>query len=239
VRKAFSGASLRIMEAAGKGMETLLEGVRAFRENYFKRERGLFESLAERQEPQALFITCSDSRIDPNLLTQTRPGEIFVMRNAGNIVPSYDALSGGESATIEYAVAVLKVSDIIVCGHSNCGAMKALINRESLAGLPAVASWLAHAGQAHGTLFESGAQTDDANLLDRLIEKNVLIQLENLRTHPAVACGIAEGSLRLHGWVYRIHAGDVLMHDPARSKFIPALEQIEAARRGGAHTGAS
>jgi len=203
-------------------MEILLKGVEAFHEHYYQSRREMFETLAESQHPVALFVTCSDSRIDPNLLTQTKPGELFVLRNAGNIIPPYGASGGGECATVEYAVNALNIRDIIVCGHTNCGAMKALRQRELTEGLPAVAEWLAYAETA---LIEEGAAEthgDEASQLESLIEKNVLAQLANLRTHPAVAAHLAAGGLRLHGWVYRIRHGVVAVHDPTQSRFVTA-----------------
>ena len=131
-------------------MQKLIEGTRHFQHTIFDTQKALFEQLSQGQQPLALFITCSDSRIDPNLLTQTQPGELFVIRNAGNIVPTYGAASGGEAGTIEYAVAALKVKDIIVCGHSFCGAMNGLLHPETLGALPAVQDWLRHAEQRLG-----------------------------------------------------------------------------------------
>lgn len=214
-------------------MRTLLEGVSAFHEKYYKTKRELFERLAEGQQPAALFITCSDSRIDPNLLTQTEPGEIFVLRNAGNIVPPYAAVGGGEHATVEYAVAALNVREVVVCGHTNCGAMKAVLRRESVSGLPAVAAWLRHAEALPVKVCGDQTEFEETKLLDALIERNVLDQLENLRTHPAVAARLAEGTLRLHGWVYRIAEGDVTVYDPALSRFVPALTGAPAGQAGG------
>lgn len=214
-------------------MSTLLEGVRAFRENYYETKRELFERLAEWQQPVALFITCSDSRIDPNLLTQTGPGEIFVLRNAGNIVPPYDAAAvGGEQATIEYAVAALNVKEVIVCGHTNCGAMKAVLRREGLSGLPAVAAWLRHAEPLPGRVREERAAASEAELLDAVIERNVLEQLENLRTHPAVAARLADERLSLHGWVYRIAEGEVAVYDAEHSRFVTAQAGGRADQEG-------
>lgn len=205
-------------------MKTLLNGVKLFHERYYEQQRELFARLSKGQQPIALFITCSDSRIDPNLLTQTRPGDLFVLRNAGNIVPPYGA-GGGESATIEYAVAALNITDIVVCGHSNCGAMKAVLRRESVTGLPAVAEWLRHAASINESAEGERPGLDETEQLDRLIEKNVLAQLENLRTHPAVASSLDEGRLRLHGWVYRIGQGDVAVHSYSLGQFISALGQ--------------
>lgn len=220
-------------------MRTLLEGVGAFHEKYYRARRELFERLAAGQQPVALFITCSDSRIDPNLLTQTGPGELFVLRNAGNIVPPYAAGVGGECATIEYAVAALNVKEVVVCGHSHCGAMKALLQRESVSGLPAVASWLRHAEQLPCKVRGERGGAGETELLDALVERNVLDQLENLRTHPAVAARLADETLRLQGWVYRIAEGDVAVYDSAHARFVPALTPQPATRGDGRQSHAS
>ena len=119
-------------------MQRLVDGVQRFQTNVFSAQRHLFERLAEGQNPLALFITCSDSRINPNLITQTEPGELFILRNAGNIVPPYGASRGGEEGSIEYAVSVLGVEDIIVCGHSHCGAMSALLDPAPRAHVPEI-----------------------------------------------------------------------------------------------------
>src|SRR5262249_33214059 len=142
-------------------MERILEGVRRFRETVFHEQRLLFERLARQQAPQALFITCSDSRVNPNLITQTEPGELFILRNAGNIVPPHGTSGGGEAATIEYAVSVLKVANIIVCGHSNCGAMHALLYDEKARDLPAVRAWFGHAEATRRIMTENHAGLGD------------------------------------------------------------------------------
>src|SRR5215469_7034592 len=126
-------------------MQKLIQGIHQFQQESFRPLQGLFEQLSKGQNPETLFITCSDSRIDPNLLTRSKPGDLFILRNAGNIVPPHPAASGGEAATIEFAVAALGVKDVIICGHSHCGAMKGLLEPETIAPLPAVASWLSHA----------------------------------------------------------------------------------------------
>src|SRR3989338_7292856 len=126
-------------------MEKLIRGIHTFQHDYFTSQQELFERLAKGQAPETLFITCSDSRINPNLLTQTQPGELFIIRNAGNIVPAHGSGVSGEGATIEYAVAALGVKDIIICGHSHCGAMAGLLAPESLADLPQMRNWLQHA----------------------------------------------------------------------------------------------
>ena len=205
-------------------MQKLVQGIHHFQANIFRSQRELFERLANEQHPEALFITCSDSRINPNLLTQTDPGDLFILRNAGNVIPPYGAANGGEGATIEFAVAALDVQDIIVCGHSGCGAMKALLNPESLRDMPAVAAWLGHAEATRRIIREKYTNLDDGPLLTATTEENVLVQLENLRTHPAVAAGLSRGRLKLHGWVYKIDTGQVFAFDPERGQFVPITE---------------
>ena len=204
-------------------MKKIIKGVQQFQRDSFRARHSLFQKLASGQQPIALFITCSDSRIDPNLLTHTEPGELFVLRNAGNIVPPYGSVRGGEAATIEYAVNVLKVEDIIICGHSHCGAMAGRLAPESLGGLPAVRDWLIHAedppaGVPQG--FGRGAD-DDSDPLIRAVQKNVCVQLEHLRTHPAVATALARNELNPHGWVYQSETGKVSTVDPAKERFVP------------------
>ena len=168
-------------------MDELLAGVARFQAEVFPKERQRFALLANSQAPRALFITCADSRVQPNLITQTEPGELFICRDIGNIVPPYGAVYGGVSATIEYAVSVLDIGHIVVCGHSDCGAMRALVHREKLAGLPSVEAWLQQAEAARRTVAATHPEAEGEELLDLLIEQNVVTQLANLRTHPAVA----------------------------------------------------
>ncbi|RMF44484.1 MAG: carbonic anhydrase [Planctomycetota bacterium] len=203
-------------------MQKLVDGIHQFQTTIFSNQRELFERLAQGQQPLALFITCSDSRIDPSLLTQTEPGELFIMRNAGNIVPAYGTIFGGEAATIEFAVSVLNVKDIILCGHSHCGAMSGLLHPEKLEGLPAVKQWLTHA-ESTGRIIHENYQhiTDETARLTATVEENVLVQLENLRTHPSVAAALARGELKLHGWVYKFETGQVFGYDAAENQFVP------------------
>jgi carbonic anhydrase len=181
----------------------------------------LFERLAEGQKPDALFITCSDSRINPNLITQSEPGELFIIRNAGNLVPPYGAANGGEGATIEFAVVGLGIEHIIVCGHSHCGAMKGLLHPESLTEMPLVAAWLGHAEATRRIAQQKYADRSAEALLNVTTQENVLVQLENLRTYPAVAAGVAGGQLKLHAWVYKIETGQVFAFDPEQGQFVP------------------
>lgn len=205
-------------------MQKLVQGIHHFQANLFSSQRELFERLADGQNPEVLFITCSDSRINPNLITQTDPGDLFIIRNAGNIVPPYGAANGGEGATIEFAVVGLGIRDIIVCGHSHCGAMKGLLHPETLTNLPAMAAWLSHAEATRRIVREKYADRSGTALLTTAVEENVLVQLENLRTHPAVAAGLARGRLKLHGWVYKIETGEVFAYDPERGQFVPVAE---------------
>lgn len=205
-------------------MQHLIEGLHQFQENYVAPRREFFRRLSEGQKPEALFITCSDSRVNPNLITQTEPGELFIVRNAGNIVPPYGAANGGEGAAIEYAVGVLNVTDIIVCGHSHCGAMDALLNLEKTADLPQVAAWLSHAESTRRIIKENYQHLTGSALLTATVEENVLVQLESLRTHPLVAARLGAGKLQLHGWVYKIDTGEVFGYDPVQSQFLSLLE---------------
>jgi carbonic anhydrase len=207
-------------------MQKLIEGIHQFRTEDFRPLQGLFEQLAKGQSPETLFITCSDSRIDPNLLTRSQPGDLFILRNAGNIVPPHGAGNGGEAATIEFAVAGLGVRDIIICGHSHCGAMKGILRPESVASLPSVAAWLSHAETTRRIVLDNYAHLEGDRLVTATVEENVLVQLENLRTLPAVASRLVRGDLHLHGWVYKIETGEVFAYDMGSSQFVP-LAQYE------------
>ena len=205
-------------------MQKLIHGIHKFQQTDLRPLQGLFEELAKGQNPEPLFITCSDSRIDPNLLTRSRPGDLFILRNAGNIVPPHGVLGGGEAATIEFAVAGLGVRDIILCGHSHCGAMKAVLEPERVESLPAVARWLVHAESTRRIVRENYLHLDGERLITAAVEENVLVQLENLRTLPAVAARLVRGDLHLHGWVYKIETGEVFAYDFASGQFVPLAE---------------
>ncbi|MBY0547576.1 MAG: carbonic anhydrase [Candidatus Obscuribacterales bacterium] len=203
-------------------MEKLLAGVHHFQDEIFSDHKILFEHLSSHgQRPETLFITCADSRINPNLLTQTGPGELFILRNAGNIIPPYTATGGGEAATIEFAIATLNIRDIIICGHSHCGAMKGLLHPEGLEeNLPAVASWLKNCESVRRILKENyPGETDEKKLMNIATQENVLVQLEHLRTHPTVMARIQRKQLKVHGWIYKIETGDVFMYDRESGQF--------------------
>jgi carbonic anhydrase len=207
-------------------MQKLVHGIHHFQRNVLGERQELFDRLANGQQPLALFITCSDSRIDPTMLTQTEPGELFILRTAGNIVPAYGAVAGGEAASIEYAVSVLKVSDVIVCGHSLCGAISALLNPEQLENLPAVAALLRHAEATRRIILENYSHIEEPRArLMAAIEENVLVQIENLRTHPSVAAALSRGDLRLHGWVYKFQTGEVFAYHADQQQYLPLSDQ--------------
>lgn len=208
-------------------MKRLIEGALRFQGEVYPAHRELFRELATGQQPEALLITCSDSRVVPDLIVQAKPGDMFICRNAGNIAPSYGDSSGGVSATIEYAVLVLNVRHIIVCGHSDCGAMKAVLHPEAVSGMPNVEKWLRHAERAGAVVRENHAHLTDRDLLNAVIEENVLAQLDNLRTHPSVAARLKSGALDLHGWVYDIESGVIRTFTPDRQSFI-SLNMIVA-----------
>ena len=205
-------------------MKKLVTGFQRFRDHVFEEHRELFHQLASGQAPQALFITCSDSRIQPNLLTQTEPGDLFVVRNAGNIIPPYSPQGCSEAGTVEYAVEVLGVADIVVCGHSHCGAMKALLDPEPPKGMPAVTAWLGHAEPTRRVMQTVYAERPADERLNVAIQENVLQQMVNLRTHPSVAAHLAAGKLRLHAWVYKITTGEIFAYDPETGQFRPLVE---------------
>jgi carbonic anhydrase len=204
-------------------MDRILAGVSRFQNEVYPEEQDLFRSIAHAQQPRALFITCSDSRIDPNLITQTVPGELFLCRDVGNIVPAYGN-PGGVSATIEYAVAVLKVAHVIICGHSDCGAMRAALHPENMVDLPSVASWIRNADAARRVVLARNPGASDEELWRALIVQNVISQLVNLRTHPAVAVRLATGELQIHGWLYDIPSGDVQVWDEPGARWVRAAE---------------
>ena len=203
-------------------MQKLVEGIHQFQQDIFSTKQQLFETLVEGQHPLALFITCSDSRIDPSLLTQTEPGELFIMRNAGNIVPPHGTISGGEAATIEFAVRALGVKDIVICGHSHCGAMSGVLYPDKLDDLPAVRDWLAYADSTQRIMQENYEHISDSTArLTATVEENVLVQLEHLRTHPSVAAALGRKEINLHAWVYKFETGQVFAYEPNSGQYVP------------------
>jgi carbonic anhydrase len=208
-------------------MRKLVSGYKKFREEVYPNHKEDFARLAKFQNPSTLFISCSDSRVDPTLLTQSKPGEIFICRNAGNIVPAHGDQHGGVSATIEYAVNVLEIQDIIVCGHSDCGVMRGLLHPERLVKLTSVTHWLQHGARARAVVDEiCGEDHSDLEKILQLTRQNVLAQMDNLRTHPCVAAATVKRGLQIHGWIYQIEQGEIHAWCRHRLKFVP-LESVE------------
>ena len=209
-------------------MPSFAAGVVKFQQEVYPQKRDLFEKLSKGQSPEALFITCSDSRIETAMITQTDPGELFIVRNAGNIVPPHTTNTGGTTASIEFATAALKVPHIVVCGHTECGAMKGAMNPAGLDALPHVREWLGFSKAAVDIVNALGEGKNEEAKLKMLLEQNVILQLQHLKTHPAVATRLAKGDLCLHGWVYDIKTGDVEAYDEDAKKFVPVAEKYAA-----------
>ncbi|WP_426996841.1 carbonic anhydrase [Pseudarthrobacter sp. N5] len=208
-------------------MQDIIEGVLKFQRDVVPGRAELFQRLATTQHPGALFVTCSDARVIPELMTQREPGDLFVIRNAGNMVPAFAPGPGGESATVEYAVAVLGVTDIVICGHSDCGAMTAISTGKCLDDVPAVAEWLRNADAAK-TVNAAGTYSSPGEKLGSLIRENVISQLANIATHPSVALAVKQGRLKLHGWVYDIETGGVETFDHTTRGFAPLSDNAYA-----------
>lgn len=210
-------------------MERLIRGLHEFQTNYFKTHREMFAQLSQGQHPRVLFITCCDSRINPHLMTQTEPGELFIMRNIGNIIPPYGATNGAEPAAIEYAIQCLGIENIIVCGHSDCGAMKGLLKLGSIEEqMPSVYNWLKHAEATRQVVKENYTKHDSAALLNVTIQENVLTQIENMRTYPVVRTKLRSGKLHIHGWIYKIETGEVYAYSPLDGQFVLLKSQFIA-----------
>jgi carbonic anhydrase len=204
-------------------LEQLKRGVRRFQTEVYPAQE--HERAAVEQRPHTLFIACADSRVNPNELTQSGIGEVFVMRNIGNMVPAYGEMLGGVSAVIEFAVRGLKVKHIVVCGHSDCGAMKALMHPESVKEMPTVASWLTNAKAALSVAETLQHKSEWRKpLLTTLTEQNVLLQMQHLKTHPSVAGAMASGELTISGWVYEIGSGEVRLARDGEQAFTPISE---------------
>ena len=206
-----------------ESMQKLIAGHIRFHREAFPERRDHFHLLAEIQAPQYLFITCSDSRIVPDLILQTEPGDIFISRSIGNVVPVSGNDVDGVTATIEYAVEVLKVKHIILCGHSDCGALKAALNRKSLEKLPKASRWLHHVEGAFTHRQPLRPEEGEHAELTSIIRGNIVAQLINLRAQPSVAKALAHNALEVHGWYYDILTGRIEQYDEQQRKFFPLL----------------
>ncbi|CAD5106694.1 carbonic anhydrase [Zestomonas carbonaria] len=213
-------ASPESHESAEQALRTIVEGFQRFRQEVFPQQAALFKKLAHEQTPRAMFITCADSRIVPELITQSAPGDLFVTRNVGNVVPPYGQMNGGVSTAIEFAVMALGVHHIIICGHSDCGAMKAVLDPQTLERMPTVKAWLRHAEVAK-TVVAENCCSSGRDTYEVLTEENVVAQLDHLRTHPSVAARLASGQLFIHGWVYDIETSEIRAYDAEEGCFLP------------------
>lgn len=204
-------------------LERLKAGIRRFQTGIYPDMAQMYQkAVSEPQEPHTFFIACADSRIDPELITQSKPGELFVLRNIGNLIPAYGEMMGGVSAVVEYAVSLLKVKHIVVCGHADCGAMKGLLAPDSVTTMPAVQNWLKNAAAAMGVAEALGEEHEDRpTLMRRVTEQNVLLQIQHLRTHPSVAAAMAREELTISGWVYEIGTAEVRIWDEGAKGFVP------------------
>jgi carbonic anhydrase len=216
-------------------VKKLIRGLDKFRQTYVSSHQELLEQLSHGQKPRVLFVSCSDSRVDPNLITNTDIGELFVIRNAGNIIPPYGAANGGEGGTIEYAIHALGIEQVVVCGHSNCGAMKGLLKLNELQkDMPLVYDWLKHAESTRRLVQETYPHYQGEELMDMLVAENVLIQIDNLKTYPIIRSRLHQGRLKIYAWIYNIETGSVLAYDARTHTYIPPegqlLEEEDAVR---------
>ncbi|MGC4053113.1 MAG: carbonic anhydrase [Paludibaculum sp.] len=201
-------------------MIDILTGLKRFQSEVYPSHRDLFAHLAENQQPRALFITCSDSRVVPNLILQAEPGDLFLIRNAGNIVPPVGSADGGGTvASIEYAVSALGITDVILCGHTNCGAMKGILHPEKVASMPNVAAWVQHAAPARREVEKLFPDVTEHERMERMVEQNVIQQVKNLLTHPFIRSRVEAGRMEIYGWVYDIRSGLVRGMDESGKEF--------------------
>jgi len=207
-------------------MKKLMEGLAEFQQHVYPRHRELFERLKKNQDPSTLFITCSDSRVVPNMILQADPGELFIIRTAGNMVPPYKAArGGGVAASIEYAVEVLGIRSIVLCAHSDCGAMKAILHPEKVAALPAVAEWVKYGELARRKFESEQPQPEGQAALDRMAQLNVIQQLKHLVAYPFIRQRVERHEVELYGWFYRIDAGQILGWDEAKGQIVEVGQQ--------------
>jgi carbonic anhydrase len=209
-------------------MQQLIEGVHKFRSGEFGNYRKLFRKLSqEGQNPHTLFITCSDSRVLAELITQSKPGDLFVVKNVGNIVPTASVRGDTNStaAAIEFAVENLRVSDIVICGHSQCGAISAMLAENPVsANTPHLRDWLNLAAPVLETLKKNYAHLHDPRARElAAAQENVLFALDNLHSYPCVQEHLMHGSLRLHGWFFKIATAELFAYDPETRQFAPLV----------------
>ncbi len=200
--------------------DSVLERSQELRADFFENERELLDALAhEGQFPDAMFIGCSDSRVVPEALTGARPGDLFVVREVANIVPPYGTGQNAVGAALEYAILHLEVKHLIICGHTDCGGIKAMDHEVDMVAEPAIASWIEFARPAQTRVDARGSQTGDARH-QAIVEENVLLQLENIQTYPAVRHALDENRVELHGWVFDLAERQLRYYDASQGFFV-------------------
>lgn len=203
-------------------MERLFKGIKKFQQEHFKKEEEFFSKISKNQSPDVLFFTCSDSRVDPNLITQSKPGELFIVKNVGNIVPACNTMRKKTctAAAIEFALLMLKVTDIVVCGHSDCGALKALYYDEKDFGeMPNLKDWVDTASNVKNKVMSHLHDPTYKAKMEMTEKEYIIQQLENLKTYPLVAEAIKEEKLNIHGWYYEIGTGTVFAFNKRTGDF--------------------
>lgn len=211
-------------------MKKLVRGIVEFRKNLTEEKRALFAKLALGQKPDTLFIACSDSRVVPNLFASTNPGDVFVLRNIGNIIPPSTCphQDNSASAVIEFSIFTLGVSDIIICGHSECGAMEALAKGIDTLCCPHLESWLKYGEEALAKVKEGFVIDPSLSLHNQISQVNVLLQMEHMKTYPFIQERLDKHEVRLHGWWFDIARADVYCYEAPMNKFV-LIDEIEAA----------
>lgn len=200
-------------------MKKLIRGLHKFQTEVFPIQKDFFQKLTEGQEPEILFVTCSDSRINPTLVTSADPGDLFILRNAGNIIPPY-SIPSGEAATIEFAITQLKVQHLIICGHSHCGALDAAIHLNSFKNQRQLYAWIEeNVSPTLALIHKNYKELDATSLANILLQEHVLKQIENVKTHPVVMDAIDKNSLTLHAWIYRFEEGNIYSFNPHDEQF--------------------
>jgi carbonic anhydrase len=207
-------------------LKKLIAGVIEFRKKLTPDYRKLFSTLTLGQKPDALFIACSDSRVVPNLFASTNPGDLFVVRNVGNLVPPCNSPALSIAAALEFAVLVLKVSDIIICGHSECGAIRALVANSQQTTYAHLSTWLEYGTKALEKIQHGETLDSNLSLSDQISQVNVLQQMEHLKTYPFVQERIENNTLRIHGWWFDIANVEVLYYCPNTQKFLLIDENL-------------
>ncbi len=215
-------------------MRKLINGIVEFRRKTQQGYREAFGRLATGQSPDTLFIACSDSRVVPNTFASTNPGDLFVLRNVGNLIPpcgmmGISSSDGSEAAAVEYALLTLKVSNIIVCGHSECAAMRALVNNRRIVDTPNLRSWLRHGDEAVDQMHAGAVLDATLSEHNQLSQLNVLLQIEHVKSYPAVKKRIEEGALKVHGWWFDIAKADVYFYEESSHSFI-LIDEVAAER---------